>query len=76
MKIWLMTSNEQWRNSMVTFLIVWYFIGVFLIWISEWKRGIVRRLSQKPFIDTLYAIGVSLLSWIAIAWVIVNIEDY
>ena len=61
---------------MVTFLIVWYIIGVILIWISEWKRGNVRRLSQKPFIDTLYAIGVSLLSWIAIAWVIVNIEDY
>lgn len=47
---------------MVTFLIVWYIIGVILIWISEWKRGNVKRLSQKPFIDTLYAIGVSLLS--------------
>ena len=61
---------------MVTFLIVWYIIGVILIWISEWKRGNVKRLSKKPFIDTIYAIGVSLLSWIAIAWVIVNIDDY
>ena len=46
---------------MVTFLIIWYIIGVILIWISEWKRGNVKRLSQKPFIDTVYAIGVSLL---------------
>ena len=61
---------------MVTFLIIWYLIGVALIWISEYRRGNVRRLYQKPFIDTLYAIGVSLLSWIAIAWVIVNIEDF
>ena len=61
---------------MITFLIILYIIGVILIWISEWKRGNVRRLSQKPFIDTLYAISVSLLSWIAIAWVMVNIEDY
>ena len=59
---------------MVTFLIVWYIIGVILIWISEWKRGNVRRL--KTFIDILYGIGVSLLSWLAIAWVILNIEDY
>lgn len=59
---------------MVTFLIVWYLIGVILIWISEWKRGNVRRL--KSFIDILYGIGVSLLSWLAIAWVILNIEDY
>lgn len=59
---------------MVTFLIVWYLIGVILIWISEWKRGNVRRL--KTFIDILYGIGVSLLSWIAIAWVMLNIEDY
>lgn len=61
---------------MVTFLIVWYIIGVILIWISEWKRGNVRRLSQKHLIDTFYAIGVSLLSWIAIAWMMLNIEDY
>lgn len=61
---------------MITFLIIWYLIGVILIWISEWKRGNVRRLSQKPLIDTLYAIGVSLLSWIAIAWVFINIEKY
>ena len=59
---------------MVTFLIVWYLIGVVLIWISERKRGNVRRL--KSFIDILYAVGVSLLSWVAIAWVILNIEDY
>ena len=59
---------------MVTFLIVWYLIGVVLIWISEWKRDNVRRL--KSFIDILYAVGVSLLSWVAIAWVILNIEDY
>ena len=59
---------------MVTFLIVWYLIGVILIWISEWKRGNVRRL--KTFIDILYGIGVSLLSWLAIAWVRLNIEDY
>ena len=59
---------------MVIFLIVWYLIGVILIWISEWKRGNVRRL--KTFIDTLYAVGVSLLSWVAIAWVMLNIEDY
>ena len=59
---------------MVTFLIVWYLIGVILIWISEWKRGNVRRL--KTFIDVLYGIGVSLLSWLAIAWVMLNIEDY
>ena len=59
---------------MVTFLIVWYIIGVILIWISEWKRGNVRRL--KTFIDILYGIGVSLLSWLAIAWVMLNIEDY
>ena len=59
---------------MVTFLIVWYLIGVVLIWISEWKRGNVRRL--KTFIDILYGIGVSLLSWLAIAWVMLNIEDY
>lgn len=59
---------------MVTFLIVWYLIGVILIWISEWKRGNVRRL--KTFIDILYGIGVSLLSWLAIAWVMLNIEDY
>ena len=61
---------------MVTFLIIWYIIGVILIWISEWKRGNVRRLSQKTFTDILYAVGVSLLSWVAIAWVMVNIEDY
>lgn len=59
---------------MVTFLIVWYLIGVILIWVSEWKRGNVRRL--KTFIDILYGIGVSLLSWLAIAWVMLNIEDY
>ena len=59
---------------MVTFLIVWYLTGVILIWISEWKRGNVRRL--KTFIDILYGIGVSLLSWLAIAWVMLNIEDY
>ena len=59
---------------MVTFLIVWYLIGVILIWISEWKRGNVKRL--KTFIDILYGIGVSLLSWLAIAWVMLNIEDY
>ena len=59
---------------MVTFLIVWYLIGVILIWISEWKPGNVRRL--KTFIDILYGIGVSLLSWLAIAWVMLNIEDY
>lgn len=47
---------------MVTFLIVWYIIGVILIWISECKRGNVRRLSPKPLIDTLYAVGVSLAS--------------
>lgn len=61
---------------MVTFLIIWYIIGVILIWISEWKRGNVRKLLQAPFIDILYAIGISLLSWIAIAWVVLNIEDY
>ena len=61
---------------MITFLIIWYIIGIILIWISEWKRGNVQRPSQKPLIDTFYAIGVSLLSWIAIAWVMVNIEDY
>ena len=59
---------------MITFLIVWYLIGVLLIWISEWKRGNVKRL--KTFTDILYAIGISLLSWVAIAWVILNIEDY
>lgn len=59
---------------MVTFLIVWYLIGVILIWVSEWKRGNVKRL--KNFIDILYAVGISLLSWVAIAWVILNIEDY
>ena len=59
---------------MVTFLIVWYLIGVILIWISEWKRGNVRRL--KTFADILYGIGISLLSWLAIAWEILNIEDY
>lgn len=61
---------------MITFLIIWYIIGIILIWISEWKRGNVQRLSQKPFIDTFYAIGVSLLSWIAIVWVFINIEKY
>ena len=61
---------------MITFLIIWYIIGVILIWISEWKRGNVRRLFQKPLIDTFYAIGVSLLSWIAIIWVFINIEKY
>lgn len=61
---------------MVTFLVIWYIIGIILIWISEWKRGTVKRLSRKLLIDTFYAIGVSLLSWIAIAWVILNIEDY
>ena len=59
---------------MVTFLIIWYIIGVILIWISEGKRGNVRRL--KNFIDILYAVGISLLSWAAIAWEILNIEDY
>ena len=59
---------------MVTFLIVWYLIGVILIWVSEWKRGNGIRL--KTFIDILYGIGVSLLSWLAIAWVMLNIEDY
>ena len=59
---------------MVTFLIVWYLIGVALIWISEWKRGNVRRL--KTFMDILYAVGDSLLSWVAIAWAILNIKGY
>lgn len=61
---------------MITFLVIWYIIGIILIWISEWKRGNVQRLSQKPFDDTLYAIGISLLSWIAIVWVFINIEKY
>ena len=61
---------------MITFLIIWHIIGVILIWISEWKRGNVQRLSRKPLIDTFYAIGVSLLSWIAIVWVFINIEKY
>ena len=61
---------------MVTFLIIWYILGVIIIWVSEWKRGNVKRLSTKPFADTLYAIGVSLLSWFAIAWVMLNPDDY
>ena len=61
---------------MITFLIIWYIIGIILIWISEWKRSNVQRLSQKPLIDTFYAISVSLLSWIAIVWVFINIEKY
>ena len=69
-----MVEHKKGGIVMVTFLIVWYLIGVILIWASEWKRGNVRRL--KTFIDILYGIGVSLLSWVAIAWVILNIEDY
>ena len=61
---------------MITFLLVWYILGVLIIWISEWKRGNVKRLSQKPFSDTLYAIGISLLSWVIIAWSIINYDDY
>lgn len=69
-----MVEHKKGGIVMVTFLIVWYLIGVILIWVSEWKRGNVRRL--KTFIDILYGIGVSLLSWLAIAWVMLNIEDY
>lgn len=61
---------------MITFLLVWYILGILIIWISEWKRGNVKRLSQKPFGDTLYAIGISLLSWLIIAWSIINYDDY
>lgn len=59
---------------MITFLIVWYLIGVILIWISEWRLGNVKRL--KTVTDILYAVGISLLSWIAIAWSMLNLEDY
>ena len=59
---------------MITFLIVWYLIGVILIWISEWRLGNVKRL--KTLTDILYAVGISLLSWIAIAWLILNLKDY
>ena len=59
---------------MITFLIVWYLIGVILIWISEWRLGNVKRL--KTLTDILYAVGISLLSWIAIAWFILNLKDY
>ncbi len=61
---------------MVTFLIIWYILGIIVIWVSEWKRGNGKRLATKPFTDTLYAIGVSLLSWAAIAWAMMNPEDY
>lgn len=61
---------------MITFLLVWYILGVLVIWISEWKRGNVKRLSQKPLGDTLYAIGISLLSWVIIAWSMINYDKY
>lgn len=59
---------------MITFLIVWYLIGVILIWISEWRLGNVKRL--KTLTDILYAVGISLLSWIVIVWFILNLKDY
>lgn len=61
---------------MVHFLILWWLIGVAIIWFSEWKRGNVQRLKHKPVNDWLYAILISLLSWIIIAYVLLNPKDF
>ena len=61
---------------MLQFLILWWLIGVALIWISEWKRGNVQRLKDKPLSDWLYAILISSLSWLIIAYAFLNPKDF
>ena len=61
---------------MLQFLILWWLIGIALIWISEWKRGNVQRLKDKSLSDWLYAILISSLSWLMIAYVLLNPKDF
>ena len=62
-------------QDMILFFIIWYLIGVSLIWYVEWKRGNVRRIIDfHCMADWLYAIGISLLSWFMIAWAFINCQ--
>lgn len=49
---------------MITFLIIWYLVGVAILWVSEAKRGNLQFMHTVK--DWLYAIVMSLTSWVGI----------
>lgn len=75
-----LSNNQNLREtimSIITFLFIWWVIGIILIPLSEWKLNDWKKPSTlKTPGDWLYAMLVSFGSWITIIYVLFHYQRY